>query len=690
MKPLKIYLADLTYTTLSLATEAFPLNIGYVGAYARHKFGDRIEVQLFKYLDDLDQAIRRDPPDILGMSNYPWNFHAGLQFFELARSIRPETLCVMGGPNIPLEETSRDEFMRKYPLIDLYVYLEGEEAFANILERALEVGVDREKIKSKPVDGSLFCASDGAGLVKGAFLKRRENLDEIPSPYLTGLMDKFFDGKLTPLLETNRGCPFSCIYCHEGNNLISKVNKFSMERVKAELDYCAKMVPAQVTNLMFADPNFGMYERDLEICEHIAGIQERQNWPQSIFASTGKNKKEQIAKALRRLNGTMKLWMSVQSMDPIVLKEIKRSNIRLADMMSLSLVFEEMGLPTYSELILALPGETYDSHIESIASVVESGIDIISTYTLMLLNGTELTLPATREKYGIKSHWRILPRDFGKLSNGRVAIEIEEVVTATNTLSFQEYQDARKYHLIVNSVYNGKGFGPLFKFFGENKIPVFKLLKALVENMSEAPKEVRDLFDHFAMKTRNELWDSESDLRDFASRPENYEKLLRGEIGENLIQTHNAKSMRIMNAWAEYIFAVAEKICLGQGLSSEQLEMLNDVRSYCTGRVHNLWGEDREIDNPVFTLSFDVRSWSDQKEKTLNVFKFDEPRAFSFHLTDDKKREISAYVARFGTTDTGIGRILTKMNVTSLWREPRPETSAPVHYQPRLNESVTA
>jgi radical SAM superfamily enzyme YgiQ (UPF0313 family) len=690
MKPLKIYLADLTYTTLSLATEAFPLNIGYVAAYAKKKFGDQIELQLFKYLDDLDQAIRKDPPDILGMSNYPWNFNAGLQFFEFARSVRPETICVMGGPNIPLEDTSRDEFMRKHPLIDLYVYLEGEEAFANIIERVMEVGVHREKIKSRPVDGSLFCAPDGVGLIKGAFLKRRECLDDIPSPYLTGLMDKFFDGKLTPLLETNRGCPFSCIYCHEGNNLISKVNKFSMERVKAELDYCAKMVPPQVTNLMFADPNFGMYERDLEICEHIEGIQQRQNWPQSIFASTGKNKKEQIAKALRKLNGTMKLWMSVQSMDPVVLKEIKRSNIRLADMMSLSLVFEEMGLPTYSELILALPGETYDSHIESISSVVESGIDIISTYTLMLLNGTELTLKPTREKYGIKSHWRILPRDFGKLSNGKVAIEIEEVVTATNTLSFQEYQDARKFHLIVNSVYNGKGFGPLFKFFGENKIPVFRLLKSLVESMPEAPKEVRDLFEHFAMKTRNELWDSEEELREFASLPENYEKLLRGEIGENLIQTHNAKSMRIMGGWAKYIFMIAERICRAQGLSSEQMAMLNDIRSYCTGRVHNLWGDDREIDNPTFTMQFDIRSWSGTKGQSLEGFQFDQPRTFSFHLTDEKKREISAYVSRFGTTDTGIGRILTKMNVTSLWREPRPETSAPVHYQERQSASATA
>jgi len=73
MKPMRIYLADLTYTTLSLATDAFPLNIGFIAAYANKKFGKEIELRLFKYIEDLEQAINERPPDILGVSNYPWN-----------------------------------------------------------------------------------------------------------------------------------------------------------------------------------------------------------------------------------------------------------------------------------------------------------------------------------------------------------------------------------------------------------------------------------------------------------------------------------------------------------------------------------------------------------------------------------------------------------------------------------------
>ena len=135
-RPLSVYLGDLTYTTLSLATDAFPLNIGFIAAYADKRFGKEIDLKLFKYVDDLEQAINERPPDILGLSNYPWNFNLGLEFFRMSREVSPKTICVMGGPNIPLEDEARREFVKRNPLIDFYAYLEGEEAFVALLTRA--------------------------------------------------------------------------------------------------------------------------------------------------------------------------------------------------------------------------------------------------------------------------------------------------------------------------------------------------------------------------------------------------------------------------------------------------------------------------------------------------------------------------------------------------------------------------
>jgi radical SAM superfamily enzyme YgiQ (UPF0313 family) len=594
----------------------------------------------------------------------------------MTRAVLPKTICVMGGPNIPLEDESRSQFIKRHPLIDFYAYLEGEEAFAALVTRALETGADRGKMKTTPIDGFIHRMSD-TEVMKGTMLSRRRNLDEIPSPYLTGLMDRFFDGKLSPMMETNRGCPFSCTFCHEGNRLISKVNHFSLERVKAELHYIASTVqkaPILISNLIFADPNFAMYERDYEIVEHIERIQQRQNWPRSIFASTGKNKKQRIAKALRKLNGSMSMWMSVQSMDPIVLKEIQRDNISTSQMMALASVYQELGLPTFSELILGLPGDSYERHVRSLSDIVQAGIDVIEVYSCMLLNGTELTTAASRATYKIGSHFRILPRDFAKLGNGRIAVEIEEVVSSTSTMSFEDYQEARKLHLMVAVVYNGGGLSPLLRFLRQNKVSIIELLQRLVAGIKWAPPSVQAVFNSFVRLTREELWASEEELREYVRAGNNYEKLLKGEIGINLIQTHTAMSLAVMDDWVKYVFQTAA-IMLREGVHSdiERSAIFADIQAFCAGRVHNIWGSDRNEDNPCILLNYDVASWMRSPLSTpLLEFKFSSPLMYQFGFSETKKEEMAAQIRRYGTTTTGIGRIMAQMGRDRIWREPVP------------------
>ena len=82
----------------------------------------------------------------------------------------------------------------------------------------------------RPIDGCVFLDPKSNNtkpkLITGKYLERIKDLDEIPSPYLNGMMDKFFDGKLTPFLETNRGCPFTCSFCHTGSTIIISLINF--------------------------------------------------------------------------------------------------------------------------------------------------------------------------------------------------------------------------------------------------------------------------------------------------------------------------------------------------------------------------------------------------------------------------------------------------------------------------------
>jgi hypothetical protein len=144
-----IYLADLSHDGLLIATNCFPLNVGLIAAYAKHRFGDTIEIKLFKYPKALFRAIRERPPDILGCSNYVWNSHLSEWACEYAKQVRPETLTVQGGTNYPFHAAGQREFLATRPHTDVRVYYEGEVAFAEFVERYLEVR-DVAGMKAQP------------------------------------------------------------------------------------------------------------------------------------------------------------------------------------------------------------------------------------------------------------------------------------------------------------------------------------------------------------------------------------------------------------------------------------------------------------------------------------------------------------------------------------------------------------
>ena len=75
MTPLKSYMGDLTHDTIILVSDTIPINVGYIAAYAKQKYGYQIDLTLFKYPQSIIDAIKAQPPDVLALSNYSWNSH---------------------------------------------------------------------------------------------------------------------------------------------------------------------------------------------------------------------------------------------------------------------------------------------------------------------------------------------------------------------------------------------------------------------------------------------------------------------------------------------------------------------------------------------------------------------------------------------------------------------------------------
>ncbi len=675
VKPLKIYLGDLTYDTVTISAESIPLNIGFVAAYCKKQFGENVELTLFKYIGDLEKAINENPPDILALSNYVWNRNLSYEMFSMMSEIDSDTLLVWGGPNFPIDLPSQRKFMKKYSKIDVYVPVDGETGFANTVERALRSRSHseiRSTVLSEPIDG---CVTRGENdEIKYTIpIIRIKTLDEIPSPYTTGLLDKFFDGKLTPMMQTNRGCPFHCTFCADGKDEVNRVTSFGLERVIDELNYITNHKHEKTHNMIFSDLNFGMYPRDREISKHLAKLQTEHNYPDFIYISTGKNQKEKIIEAIKTLKDSMPLWMSVQSLDQNVLKNIRRDNISTDQMLALQPAIKDAGLQTRAEVILGLPGETHENHMKTLRDLVNARMDEIQVHTCMMLDGSEMGTPAERKKWDLHTKFRVLQRDFAKLSNGKTVLEFEEVSVSSPQMSFEEYVDMRILAFVTYVTNRGTVYDPIIKFLREQNLDVFDYFCKIKDDIQNAPQTVQNIFQRFKDSTINELWDSPEEIIENYQKDSEYQKLLDGKEGINVMYNYLAEvTAESMDDWAGYILEIAyDFINASEKKDISWKAKFQDVSNFCRGTAHNTLGTDRMQTNPSFEFKYDVMKWLEETHDTnLDNFLLKYPYRISFELTEKQFKSVQDTLNAYGDTMVGKSKALRMISSTNLWRHP--------------------
>src|SRR5579872_2316720 len=138
--PAKVYLADLRYNYSGvLANDCMPLGVSYMKAVMDRDIPE-VRSRLFAYPDHLLEALRTDPPEVLMLSDYVWNEALSLHFAKLAKRIRPETLVIVGGPNLSLEPERQIEFVREHPAVDVYVLGEGDFLAPELVQQFLAGG----------------------------------------------------------------------------------------------------------------------------------------------------------------------------------------------------------------------------------------------------------------------------------------------------------------------------------------------------------------------------------------------------------------------------------------------------------------------------------------------------------------------------------------------------------------------
>jgi hypothetical protein len=242
------------------------------------------------------------------------------------------------------------------------------------------------------------------------------------------------------ILETNRGCPFSCSFCFWGLGS-KRVRRFADDRVRDELAWIFRR---NILSVFVADANFGMYPRDEEIATALADNRRRRGTPLVVSFNTMKNRPERMVR-ISRIVGDAGLVttqsMAVQSMDDATLRLSGRDTIRTSAYTTALEQLNRESLTTYVELIWPLPGETVASFADGLDALCAIGAQSFVVYPLLALPNT--TIAEQRDALGLT----ITPG----VDQGAGDYEY---VTATREVSADEYRDGLWLILSLNLLYN--------------------------------------------------------------------------------------------------------------------------------------------------------------------------------------------------------------------------------------------
>lgn len=243
-------MADVTLADLSWKEKAIPLGcLSLTAALEETGFGVDLRPYSRNNLANpqdpkcMAEFIAKGSAEIIGLGAMAVNLPHVILAAERIKEKHPEKVIILGGPG-PSEVAN--ELLHTFPFVDIIVHGEGERTFPELVN----------SIQSGNALGAVAGISfRSGGQVK--FTRPRpslENLDDLPLPafHKLKLKDYFL------LLESSRGCPFSCTFCSSSQFWGRQHRRKSVGRVLEEVKLLEEH---KARDFRFVDDTFVLNEK---------------------------------------------------------------------------------------------------------------------------------------------------------------------------------------------------------------------------------------------------------------------------------------------------------------------------------------------------------------------------------------------------------------------------------------------
>lgn len=327
--------------------------------------GHRVEILDLRLENEPNQVfidrLLAYKPDVIGFSAFTFSYNTVLRLATTARQLTPHSLILLGGvhaQNLSVETLADTPF-------DILIHGEGEITLQEILS-----GRDLSEISG-------ISYRDRSGFVRNPQRNLIANLDELnyPAYELFDLgryqqKNMLWKSRRIAMVESSRGCPFSCSFCTSPLIFGKQFRAKSPHRMLAEI---AHLLDLGFTEIHFQDDGFTTdLQRAKDICRQIVASGRPFHW--ELYNGIRVDRVDDEFLALAREAGCYRIRFGVESGNQAILDQVGK-RMRLEDVKNVFVLTRRNDIETIALFMIGLPGDTLQTITDTIRFAVDLPAD---------------------------------------------------------------------------------------------------------------------------------------------------------------------------------------------------------------------------------------------------------------------------------------------------------------------------
>ncbi len=307
---------------------------------------------------DIVETLLNNNPKIIGLGVYIWNAEETLQVVKLLKEVSPQTVLILGGPEVTYE-TEQQEIAA---LVDYVITGQADITFRETCENLLNNIKPLQKvIKAKPF-----------------------KLNNINLPY-SEYSDEDIKNRVI-YVEASRGCPFKCEFCLSA--LDKTVYPFDLDLFLSEMQ---KLFDRGVRSFKFIDRTFNLKIRtSIQIMDFFLEKM-KEDKIYLHFELVPDHLPEKLKMVIQSFpEDSLQFEIGIQSLNPDIQDIISRKQDNEKVHKNMNWIRKNTEAHIHADLIIGLPGEDLNSFARGFDQLVAMEPHEIQVGILKRLRGTPI------------------------------------------------------------------------------------------------------------------------------------------------------------------------------------------------------------------------------------------------------------------------------------------------------------